>query len=538
MSASSSTGGPPPPVAPPPPEQRGGRRLTRRLRGRMLGGVAGGLAAFLGIDVVVARIGFVVLAFLPFPGFGVLLYGAMLLLVPAGDDGDETPESSTERGAGFYIGVLLVTVATFWLLVAGIDLWRGPGNVLVPLLLIGLGVALWVDADRRGQRSTPVAGAPGGAPPAATWTPPPVPGSATGWAPTVASATTTPAPRATETATDRPDGGPESAAWDRPGPPAGLGGGHDGDGGDGGGGDGGGSRLDRPSPGPAWQPPPLPRERRSSPLGRITVGTALLAGGAVWLLDVAGVVSVPTSAVIAVVLGVVGLGLLVGSVAGRARWLALLVAVLLPAALVTASIGDLGIDVRDGVASRTVVVTETSELEDSYQLGVGELILDLSQIDDPAALDDVRIEAGVGAGQLQVRLPESIGVRGQARVAAGELLILGVSQVGFDLGQPLSVGAPQGGPIVELDLRAGVGSVEVWTWDSFDGTWFEDEGFDTGAGFFDDIDEAFDDTGRGDELDEDPGVDQDPDLEPEPEPPADEPAALRPTVHATLEVAR
>ena len=54
----------PPPAASAPP-----RRLARRSDERLLGGVAGGVAEYLGVDVVLVRLGFVVTAF--FGGLGV-----------------------------------------------------------------------------------------------------------------------------------------------------------------------------------------------------------------------------------------------------------------------------------------------------------------------------------------------------------------------------------------------------------------------------------------------------------------------------------
>ena len=48
------------------------RRLTRRTDNKMIAGVASGIAAYLGIEPWIVRIGFVVMV--PFGGFGVLAY--------------------------------------------------------------------------------------------------------------------------------------------------------------------------------------------------------------------------------------------------------------------------------------------------------------------------------------------------------------------------------------------------------------------------------------------------------------------------------
>lgn len=56
------------------------KRITRSRSDRMLGGVAGGMAAYFGIDPLIVRIIFAVLAL--FNGLGIILYVALWLIVP------------------------------------------------------------------------------------------------------------------------------------------------------------------------------------------------------------------------------------------------------------------------------------------------------------------------------------------------------------------------------------------------------------------------------------------------------------------------
>jgi phage shock protein PspC (stress-responsive transcriptional regulator) len=60
------------------------RRAFRIPEDRVLGGVAAGVGQHLGVDVLLARAGFVVLALLG--GFGVIVYGALWVLLPVRDD--------------------------------------------------------------------------------------------------------------------------------------------------------------------------------------------------------------------------------------------------------------------------------------------------------------------------------------------------------------------------------------------------------------------------------------------------------------------
>ena len=59
------------------------RILTRSTTDRKISGVSGGLAAYLGIDPLLVRIGFVVTALTS--GVGLIAYVAMLALVPSDD---------------------------------------------------------------------------------------------------------------------------------------------------------------------------------------------------------------------------------------------------------------------------------------------------------------------------------------------------------------------------------------------------------------------------------------------------------------------
>lgn len=65
--------------------------LRRAYHGRMLAGVAAGLADYLGVDVTIIRVAFVVFAFLG--GAGIPAYLACLLLIPE-EGSDESIASS------------------------------------------------------------------------------------------------------------------------------------------------------------------------------------------------------------------------------------------------------------------------------------------------------------------------------------------------------------------------------------------------------------------------------------------------------------
>lgn len=76
-----TAGGSPPPPAPAGGEREGPRRLFRIREGRMLGGVCNGIAAYIGLDVTLIRLVFVVLGLITF-GAAALAYLVLLIVVP------------------------------------------------------------------------------------------------------------------------------------------------------------------------------------------------------------------------------------------------------------------------------------------------------------------------------------------------------------------------------------------------------------------------------------------------------------------------
>lgn len=439
----------PPTTDPPPPPAPGEApprpRLTRRTEGHLLGGVAGGIADHLGIDPVLVRVAFVVLALWPFPGFGLLVYLALVLVVPPAEASavPRAPRRGTERGGAFYVGVALLVVALLALLGIGSAVAPIGGGVLVPLALIGIGVALWVSSDRDRARPVPSSGA-------AWWQDPAPPGAAAeGDDATPSPAATTEGPRAdtapapapaVPTGTPTGPGEPTTPAW------------------------GGSPPGDRPTTttGPVWQaPPPPPR----SPLGRLTLGLALTVTAVLWALDLAGALDVTATQLLAAPLAVLGLGLLVGAVVGRARWLAWIAAPLALALVAAAVVEDADLPFDAGFADRTVLIgAGGAGTGDDHRAAAGSLRLDLTQA-EPATLDGRALTAEVGAGELVVLLPPGVAVTGVARVEVGELRVRS-DEVWFDRGglgveQPLAL--TDGAPVatVDVDLRVGAGVLRV-----------------------------------------------------------------------------
>ena len=126
------------PGVPSPPEESA--RILRRSRDdRVIGGVCGGLGRYLGLDPVLLRIAFVILAIAG--GGGVLLYVLAWILIPEAREGESlgTARPSSVDTTLLIVGGTLIAVGTILLLNLSIP---RIGRYLWPLALIAIGVAV------------------------------------------------------------------------------------------------------------------------------------------------------------------------------------------------------------------------------------------------------------------------------------------------------------------------------------------------------------------------------------------------------------
>jgi phage shock protein C len=127
-------------------EQTGRERLLRRGTDRVIAGVCSGLGRYLGIDPVLLRIAFVILALAG--GGGVVLYIVGWILIPEEKPGEElgsVPPSSTET-LRLVAGGVLIAVGVILLLNLSIP---RIGKYLWPLALVAIGIAVIVQASAR-----------------------------------------------------------------------------------------------------------------------------------------------------------------------------------------------------------------------------------------------------------------------------------------------------------------------------------------------------------------------------------------------------
>jgi phage shock protein C len=124
------------------------KRLYKSRTERMIDGVCGGVAEFLGLDVTLIRIVWVLLTL--FGGTGIILYIVAMIVMPAGPVGSIAPGAPApprSHGAnGKFWGALLIAFGALLLLDnLGVPIWHHwwgfSWSVVLPLILILAGVA-------------------------------------------------------------------------------------------------------------------------------------------------------------------------------------------------------------------------------------------------------------------------------------------------------------------------------------------------------------------------------------------------------------
>jgi len=112
----------------------------------VIAGVCGGVGRYLGIDPILLRVAFVVLAI--GGGAGFLIYGLAWLLIPKEAPGDhvEVAPHSTAAGGRVLVGTALIALGSIILIDRYVS-WFD--KVIGPVALIGIGVAVLVWGTRR-----------------------------------------------------------------------------------------------------------------------------------------------------------------------------------------------------------------------------------------------------------------------------------------------------------------------------------------------------------------------------------------------------
>ena len=425
--------------------------ISRPDQGRWAAGVCAGIARRLGVDPLLVRGVFVVLAIVG--GLGLLLYGIGWAFLPQ-DDGRIHVQQAL-RGditAGFVGSVALIILdlgrdsGPWW---NGGPWWHGafflgPGfGGLLTLVVIGV-VVWWLLTRHTGGGPGGGSGGGGGTPSAGS-PPPPYgapaygpPGQGPGYPPPGSGYTSPTGQGYTPPAGPGP--GQASAAGFTPAPSAVM------------------SRA------AVWAPAPDPAAP-SHMLTQVTLGVALLAAGlAAWWDHQVSDLPGPTWLLAAgVALGVLAVGVVVAGVLGRrAGGLAPLGILLACVVLAGAVLPEHGSISRFGAITwrpETVV-----QAERGITAGGREVQVDLTAPGITAGATEgnpVMIKTWLGLGHLEIAVPQGTPMEIRTSVGAGDVRnTTGVSSGGTGLSDTLHTGPP-GAPLAVVTAHVGLGEIEI-----------------------------------------------------------------------------
>jgi phage shock protein PspC (stress-responsive transcriptional regulator) len=194
-------------------------------------------------------------------------------------------------------------------------------------------------------------------------------------------------------------------------------------------------------------------ERRDRPWPVVGLG---LAGVALFLLLSRGQLAAGTGWFAVLVAGLAILWVSRGQ--KRARRLLITASVLLSlvvvAAVATVVTAFTWFDVHlgDGVGEHTYAPISAAAVEPSYKLGIGNLKVDLSQLD---ATGTHRVTARLGIGELKIIVPRDADVRVDARANVGDVNVLR----SHDDGRNANVHTGSG--TFRIDAKVGAGQIDV-----------------------------------------------------------------------------
>jgi phage shock protein PspC (stress-responsive transcriptional regulator)/predicted membrane protein len=198
----------------------------------------------------------------------------------------------------------------------------------------------------------------------------------------------------------------------------------------------------------------LPQRRSIGPVA----AAALIAGiGLVALVEVATGVTIDwriVLAVAAVVLGgLIAAGAATGHRVGSVVLLGLAVLGVLAVALAVR------VPIFAGIGDRVAHPVAFASVDTRYEQGIGNLELDLQDVQFPVG--ETHVKATLGIGDLVVHVPDNVTVQVDARASAGEVSLFGTTHNGRVVHERTVQSGTDPSRVLVLDTRVGLGQIEV-----------------------------------------------------------------------------
>ena len=198
--------------------------------------------------------------------------------------------------------------------------------------------------------------------------------------------------------------------------------------------------------GPSGEPKDIAR--------RAALGVAVLIACAIVALGGAFAAAAGPDWLAALLVIAAGAAIVAGAFLRPVRWLVLPAIAL---ALAAGTVSAAGFDLDGGVGDRDYRPASATDLEHRYELGMGELVIDLRDTDLPSG--DVPLQLDLGMGEARVLVPEDVCVATSADVGMGNVSLFGRDHNGIDVNFEDEPDAD--GDSTRLMLRADVGLGEL-----------------------------------------------------------------------------
>jgi len=113
-----------------------------------------------------------------------------------------------------------------------------------------------------------------------------------------------------------------------------------------------------------------------------------------------------------------------------------------------------------GIGAKDERPLQTRQLERSYEFGVGDFTVDLTEVALPSGTTKVDVELGIG--DLLVRVPDDAALEIRAHADGGQVTVLGKTDEGTRPDEHAVVrGSTSAAPVLQLDAEVGYGHLEV-----------------------------------------------------------------------------
>ncbi len=191
--------------------------------------------------------------------------------------------------------------------------------------------------------------------------------------------------------------------------------------------------------------------------GTAVLGILLMGLGVGWLLQRLDIIDLDATLFLPVLLAAIGVALIAGAWDGEHAGLVVFGVVI---AIITglAAVAPSG-SFAGGVGERAYAPVAAVDLEAEYHLGLGQLDLDLTALENIGRRE---VAVRVGAGETRIVVPAGMAVSIDAQVGAGEVILFGQQWSGLDVHERyVSTDYATQPDALRLDVEVAAGKVEV-----------------------------------------------------------------------------